>query len=158
MKYAAVAAGGAVVGAIALYLVMMWWMPSRMVNVYESPYGLEETVKQIERKVEDAGWKIPKVYNLQKSLADAGYDVPGIRVFSICNPKHAHRVLGDESTRFVSSMMPCRIAVYEHGGGTRIASMNIEMMSGLFGGEIEAVMTDVDREMHAMLGDLLREI
>jgi len=155
MKYVISGLVGAVLGGVIVFFILWQQMPSQMLTIHESPYGLEKTVQEIESRVQAAGWKMPKVYNLQKSLAEDGYDIPGIRIFSLCNPHHASKLLGESDTRFVSAMMPCRIAVYEHEGTTRIASMNIELMSGMFGGEIERVMSAVAAEEKQMLGELL---
>jgi uncharacterized protein (DUF302 family) len=157
MKYIASALGGAVIGGLLVFFVLWNQMPSQMISIYKSPYDLESTVEHIERQVTDAGWKMPAVYDLQKSLAADGYDVPGIRVFSICNPHHANRLLGKSPTRFVSAMMPCRIAVYEHEGKTHVATMNVELLSSMFGGEIESVMADVAKEQDEMLRHVLAE-
>jgi len=154
MKHIATALGGAAVGGLIVFLVFWNQMPSQMVSIYESAYDLDSTVSHIERKVRAAGWKMPKVYDLQKSLADEGYAVPGIRVFSICNPHHANRLLHQSSTRFVSAMMPCRIAVYEHEGTTHIATMNVALLSSMFGGDIKAVMTEVAKEQEEMLSEV----
>lgn len=155
MKYIATALGGAVIGGLLVFLIFWNQMPSQMVSVHASPYDLDSTVSHIERRVMEAGWKMPKVYDLQKSLAEEGYAVPGIRVFSICNPHHANRLLGKSPTRFVSAMMPCRIAVYEHQGKTHVATMNVELLSSMFGGEIESVMADVAMEQEEMLRQVL---
>ena len=155
MKYFAAGLGGAVAGGLIVFLFMWTQLPSQMLVVHESPLGFDETVAHIEKKIEEAGWKMPKVYDLQKSLAGDGYDVPSITVFSMCNPHHASKLLSVSDTRFVSAMMPCRIAVYEHEGNTHIASMNVELLSGMFGGEIEAVMTDVANEQRDMLSGVL---
>jgi uncharacterized protein (DUF302 family) len=157
MKYLASALGGAVLGGLLVFLIVWNQMPSRMISIHKSPYDLASTVEHIEQQVKEAGWKMPQVYDLQKSLAADGYKVPGIRVFSICNPHHANRLLGKSPTRFVSAMMPCRIAVYEHQGKTHVATMNVELLSGMFGGEIETVMYDVAVEQEEMLRHVLAE-
>lgn len=157
MKYFASGLGGAIVGGLVVFFVLWNQMPAQMISIHKSPYDLESTVQYIERQVQQAGWKMPQVYDLQKSLAAEGYDVPGIRVFSICNPHHANRLLGKSPTRFVSAMMPCRIAVYEHEGTTHVATMNVELLSSMFGGEIETVMADVATEQEEMLRDVLAE-
>lgn len=155
MKYIASGVLGAVIGALAMYLMFTEQLSSQMITVHRSPVGLEETVAHIQSSVAEAGWKMPKVYDLQQSLAEAGYDIPGIRVLSLCNPHHANRLLGESDTRFVSAMMPCRLAVYEHEGETHIAAMNVAQMSGLFGESIEQVMTDVAAEQTAMLQHIM---
>lgn len=155
MKYIASGFGGAVIGGLIVFFILWQTLPTQMVSVHTSSMGFEETAAHIEKRVKAAGWKMPKVYDLQKSLANAGYEIPRIRVYSLCNPAHANRLLGKDDLRFVSAMMPCRIAVFEQGGSTRIASMNVQMLSRMFGGEIAEVMTDVAGEQQEMLAEIL---
>ena len=70
----------------------------------------------------------------------------------MCQPDHAHKILSDDRNKKVSSMMPCRIGVFEdHMGKTYLSRMNIGLMSKMFGGTIELVMGTVAKEEHSML-------
>jgi uncharacterized protein (DUF302 family) len=43
------------------------------------------------------------------------------RVFEVCNPVHAGKVLGENIE--ISTALPCRIAVYAEGGRTILATI-----------------------------------
>lgn len=142
--------------AIALILVK-FLMPRLMLTVQKSNLDLEQTVSQIEKRALDRGWKVPKVYDLRKSIAEAGYDdLERMHILSICQPDHAHDILVDDSRRNITAMMPCRIAVYEDSHGqVYISGMNIGLMSMLFGGVVQEVMGKVSKEEHEILEPIL---
>jgi uncharacterized protein (DUF302 family) len=52
------------------------------------------------------------------------------RVVEVCNPKHAAAVLGQEIA--ISTALPCRIAVYEDGGRTVLATIKPAAMLEMF--------------------------
>jgi len=56
----------------------------------------------------------------------------------------------------VSSMMPCRVAVYEDEEGRVIVShMNADLVSKLFGGNIAAIIADATSETELIAGSAL---
>ena len=48
---------------------------------------------------------MPKVHDLEKSVAGDGCEVLPVSVLELCKPEHAARVLGDDDARIVTSMM-----------------------------------------------------
>ena len=102
---------------------------------------------------ESEGWTVPKIYDFQKSLQDAGSgDVGSTRVIEMC-PEYASGLLGADDTKFVAVMMPCAVAVYEKSGGrTYVASMNIGIMDKVFGGAVDQMMSKVARDDRVILG------
>lgn len=52
------------------------------------------------------------------------------RVIEVCNPKHAQVVLNQDIA--ISTALPCRIAVYEEGGRTILATMKPTMLLSMF--------------------------
>ncbi|HTX66378.1 MAG TPA: DUF302 domain-containing protein [Opitutaceae bacterium] len=59
------------------------------------------------------------VYNLKETLTAKGF--PQSRecfILEVCNPAQASRVLSHDFSMNVA--LPCRISVYEEGGGTKI--------------------------------------
>ncbi len=149
---------GLIFGA-ALTGVAVWQlMPSMMLTDHASRLGFDETVAAIGKAAVDRGWKVPKVYDIQKSLRDAGHDMTRVKILSICQPTHAHRILEDDANKKVTAIMPCRIGVYETADGTvRIAEMNIGLMSRMFGGVIEEVMGEVAEQEKEMLASIIVE-
>jgi len=149
--------GGLILGIVITGFAVTFSMPKMMLNIHKSNLSFEETVSSIEKSAVERGWKVPKIYDLQKSLLDAGQDDIGrMKIISICQPEHAYNVLSHDGRKKVSAMMPCRIGVYEtKSGDIYISGMNIGLMSKMFGGEIEKVMVKVDEEEKEMLKEII---
>ncbi|MCA9970696.1 MAG: DUF302 domain-containing protein, partial [Anaerolineales bacterium] len=125
---------GMLLGMAATAVAAFKLMPKLMLQVHQSRFGFEETVAAIEEAAKSRGWKVPKVYDIQKTLQDAGHaDMTRVKIVSICQPHHAYNVLQDDADKFVTAIMPCRVAVYEDGQGrVQVAEMNMGLMSQFF--------------------------
>ncbi|MCD4848944.1 MAG: DUF302 domain-containing protein [Candidatus Aegiribacteria sp.] len=144
-------AGAALVGIVGISVA-----PGMMINESESLYSYDDTVEIIQAEAETLGWKIPAVHVISNSVAGGGYDVAPVTVIELCKVDLAGQILSDDESRVVSSMMPCRVAVYETSEGDVIVSrMNTGMMSKLFGGDIERLMADATSETEQILGAVL---
>ncbi len=99
--------------AIIIFLLS----PSRMFRENKSNYDFETTVDKFQKSVVASGWKLPHVNDLQKSMKSFGFDVNKVKVFEICQPDHAIKILKEDDERIVSVLMPCRVAIYEKSDG-----------------------------------------
>ncbi len=130
---------GILISLVAVFLVA----PKMMFIVSESKYDFATTKSMIEEATTANQWSMPHQYNLQATLQKHGFSVQPVAVFSICKPDIAVNILNDDKKRHVSSMMPCRIAVYEKSNGkTYIARMNAELIAKLLGSEINSIMAE----------------
>jgi uncharacterized protein (DUF302 family) len=85
-----------------------------------------------------------------------GKDVRPVKVFELCHPDHAGKILAADSERIVSVLMPCRVAVYERADGkTYVSRMNSGMMAGMMGGLIADVMADAASDNEKILEPVL---
>ncbi len=117
-----------------------------------SPYGFEETIERLTGAIEKKGWRMPALHDLQQTLKNFGKEVLPVKVFEICHPAHSGRILERDAERIVSSLMPCRISVFERSDGfTYISRLNAGMMSSHFGGLIEEVMQDATSEVEEII-------
>ena len=67
-----------------------------------------------------------------------------VKILSVCQPDDAHKILSEDENKMVTAIMPCRIGVYQTGDGkTYVSTMNIGLMSKMFGGTIAEVMGGV---------------
>jgi uncharacterized protein (DUF302 family) len=74
------------------------------------------------------------------------------RVYEICNPHQAKRVL--EAEPMLSSMLPCRISVYGTPGSYTLATMlPSAMMESFDNAAITAVVKEVEAGMVTMMQD-----
>lgn len=122
-----------------------------------SPTDFSSTVDRLSKEIENTSWKISYIYDLQKTLEKHGKDVLPIKVFSLCNPNHSGRILEKNSERIISSMMPCRISVYEKSDGkTYVSRMNSSIVATSFGGIIDKVMTDSANDVEDIIKKILR--
>ena len=123
----------------------------------ESKYGFDETVEILKSETEKKTWKVIAIHDLQNTLANNGYDVLPVKVFSVCHPKHSSKILDKDDERLVSSLMPCRVSVYEKSDGkVYISRMNTGVLAKSFGGVIEEVMQASTQEIEEILGPLLK--
>ena len=133
---------GLVVGAFIMMIFIYNAAPGMMLLENQSKYDFEETVTKLTESVEDHGWKIPAIQDLQKSMNKFGIDVLPVQVFELCHPDHAGEILKLSDERIVSTLMPCRVAVYEKPDGkVYLSRMNSKLMAKPMGGIIAKVMS-----------------
>ena len=143
---------GFVVGALATGFAIWKLMPGMMLVTHESRLPFDETVETFIQHAQEMGWQVPKVYELQNSLAKAGHQIPPLKVVSLCQPHYAFKVLEKDENKRISAIMPCRIGIYEKSNGkTYISEMNIALMSKMFGPAVASAMASVSAEEEAML-------
>ena len=147
---------GFVVGALVITMTVAIAMPKMMLIETVSQYDFDTTFEMINQSVEKHEWKIPVVHDLQKTMAKYGKTVRPVKVIELCHPDHAGRILAENEERIVSSLMPCRVAIYEkEDGKTYISRMNSGMMSSMMGGLIKEVMTIAADENELILEPVL---
>ncbi|MDH5681705.1 MAG: DUF302 domain-containing protein [Spirochaetota bacterium] len=121
--------------------------PKMLVLVSKSKYKFKKTVKLILKEAKKKGWKIPKVFNIQKSLKKISKGkMTALKVIAICRPKHAYGMLKHEENRMVSAVMPCLIGVYKNKNGVYITVMNSPALGKMFGGNVSKIMEKVGKE------------
>ncbi len=124
----------------------------------ESNYGFEETVEKLTTEIEKKSWHISAIHDLQQTLKMNGKEVLPVKVFELCHPKFAAEILRKDDERVISSMMPCRVSVYQKSNGkTYLSRMNTSAFAKSFGGVIEHVMIDSSREVEEMIRPVLLE-
>lgn len=126
-KYITVFSLGLLAGIIISFLAIVIVLPGKMFVVTESELGFEDTVNTLIKSAEARQWSIPHQYNLQSTMQKNGFDTEPVMVMSMCNPVHVEKILNSHSSRLVSAIMPCRIAVYEDDGKTYAAILNAKL-------------------------------
>ena len=131
--------------------------PSVMIQEDLSQLGFEETVQAIQDSAAGQDWKVPTVHHIDSSVESAGYDVLPVAAIKLCQPDHAGRILEEDEAKIVTSMMPCRVSVYETGDGDVVISrMNSGLISKIFGGTVAEVMTQASAENEVILAPLFQ--
>ena len=148
LKFSALIAGVLLIGGCS--------MGKMMVNERVSPYDFATTVQTIQDNASKTGWAIPKTYDWQKIVTQAGQHDPGkITVFKLCKANIAATLLKDDDNKFVSTMMPCSVSVYEKTDGkTYVAIMDLKLMGALMSKEVAEIMYDVNDQTREILNFL----
>lgn len=150
---------GFVLGIIVAFVVVYKAAPGLMLIEDESKFeSFDETVAAFEQSVKDHNWKLPTTHDLQATMAKFGKDVKAVKVFELCHPDHAGKILVRSDERIVSSLMPCRVAIYEKADGkVYISRMNSGLMASTMGGIVPEVMADASEENEAILEAVIKK-
>jgi len=149
---------GVIAGILISLALVFLAAPKLMFSVSESKYDFATTKAMIEEATPANKWSMPHQYDLQATLGKHGFDVKPVQVFSICKPDIAVKILGDDSKRHISAMMPCRVAVYEKADGkTYIARMNAGLLAKLLGSEVNAIMGEAETGSEKILEEIIQK-
>lgn len=122
----------------------------------QSRYDFDETVEKIAQEFQNRSWSLSFTHDLQQTLRKHGKEVLPVKVLALCHPKHSGQILDKDYERIISSMMPCRVSVYEKSDGkTYVSRINASIMADSMGGLIKSVMTNSSDEVEDILSCLL---
>ena len=119
----------------------------------KTPFLIADTAKSFDEACADLhaavvahGFGLLAVHDLGHTLRGNGIDFSeDCRVFEVCNPEQAARVLMHDMT--LNMALPCRISVYTEAGQTRIGMIRPEgMLSSLCS---DPELMEVAREVEA---------
>ncbi len=156
MKKGTTFLAGLVAGVILTILLIATFAPKNTFLVYESKLNFNETVEAIEVSAKENNWSIPHQYDLQKTMKKHGFEVEPVKVFSMCKPEHAQKILSGGQERMASAMMPCRIAVYERDCKTYFSMLNSGLYSRFMGKNVKSVLSDAAEENIQILEPLIK--
>jgi uncharacterized protein (DUF302 family) len=146
-----------VIGVLIAMVVMFKMAPGLMLKEDVSPHGFQTTVSKFEEAVLMQGWKIPAVHDLQATMHNFGKTLGPVKVFELCHPDHAEKILRESEERIVSTMMPCRVAIYEKADGkVYVSRMNSGLVAKTMGGIINEVMQEAFADNEKMIEAAIR--
>ena len=124
-----------------------------MLHIVESRKPLDHVVKDLEAAVARHKFGVLGTHDLKAKLAEKGVEfAPACRIFEVCNPHQAKRVL--EANLEISTALPCRISVYEEGGVTKLATIKPSAMINLYGTPgLQAVAKEVEATLVAIMAE-----
>ena len=150
------ALAGVFIGVIITILIIVSSAQSMMLKEKQVHHNFEEAVELIETTVKLEGWTIPAVHNMQATLTNFGHDIKKMKIFEICHPDLAYQILSRDDERIVSSMLPCRISVYEKSDGNVYVSwMNLGLMGKLMKGGVPGVMAEASHTTEQIVNALV---
>lgn len=118
---------GLLAGILVSFLAVFIVVPGQMFVVTQSELGFEDTVNALVKSAQGREWTIPHQYDLQATMQKNGFDTDPVVVMSMCKPEHAQKILNSQNSRYISAVMPCRVAVYEKDGKTYTAVLNARL-------------------------------
>lgn len=148
---------GIFLGIIFSFSIIYLAAPSMMIKENVSKYNFDETITQFEEAVKTQGWTITNTNDLQASLAKFNFKVDAVKVFELCKPDYAYKILSNNDSRVVSSMMPCRVAIYEKEGKVIISRMNSSLIAKTFGGVVSEVMDQASADNEIMINSVIAD-
>ena len=113
--------------------------------------SIDEVCAKLTKAVADQKFGVLGVHDLKQKMADKGVSFgPQCRILEVCNPHQAKIVL--EANPSISTALPCRIAVYEHGGKTVVSTLKPTAVLSLFGNpELQSVAQEVETAILHMI-------
>ncbi|MEW5787130.1 MAG: DUF302 domain-containing protein [Pseudomonadota bacterium] len=149
---------GFVAGAVVVALVGWLMMPSLMFTERVSPFGMEETIARIQHNIEDnpalkaKGWALSGLRNPARAVQTDGGNVLPVMMIEVCSTKYSKPILKEDTVRFLSILMPCKVSVYKkQDGKVYIGTMNAGLMGKLFGSLVGDVMSQVAEDQKLFL-------
>lgn len=116
-------------------------------------------IKIFKEEVAAAGWSLLNTDNVAGILSERGFTVHPVMVFSVCSGKYSSKLLANDATRFVASMIPCRVAIYMKSDGTVVISrMNSVGMAQMIGGEAGSVIQQSGSDMEGIIAKTMSRL
>lgn len=118
----------------------------------------KKTVQEIEKSFPEVcarhKFGVLGFYNLRQKMNEKGVSFDReCLVFEVCNPQQAKKVLEDNIA--IATVLPCRIAVYQEDGKTKIATIKPTALLGLFPNpELKPVAEEVERILFQIMQEL----
>lgn len=108
--------------------------------------SVKEVVACLEKAVKDNQFGVLGTIDLRAKMIEKGvtFDNDCV-ILEVCNPKQAKKVLEADMT--ISTMLPCRIAVFEKDGQVTIAAVKPTLLIGMYehGLSLQPVAEEVER-------------
>jgi len=117
----------------------------------------QKTMAEIELALRDSAARhkfgVIHVHDLQKTMKEKGVDFSReCAIFEVCNPHQAKRAL--EVQPAISTVLPCRIAVYQRGEDRVISTFLPTAMMQMFeSAGLEEVAREVETVVKAMIDE-----
>ncbi len=137
----------AFVAGVVAVCALAWTLGKELVfREIPSPFGVEETVARIQQNIQQTGngWALAGLRNPGKAVEQDGGNTLPVLMVEACSTRYSGPILKNDTVRYLSILMPCKISVYKkHDGKVYIGLMNAELIGSLFGEEVRVLMKDV---------------
>jgi uncharacterized protein (DUF302 family) len=115
--------------------------------------SVSEAAAALQAAVQANRFGVMQVHNLKETMAKKGVDFGReCLIFEVCQPQQAKKVL--EENMSISTMLPCRISLYEEGGKTILASLKPTALLGAFNvPQLERVAQEVEESIIKIMNE-----
>ena len=105
---------------------------------------VSEAADALQAAVEANHYGVMQVHNLKETMTNKGVEFAReCLIFEVCQPQQAKKVLDHNMS--VSTALPCRIAIYEQGGKTILATLKPTALLAMFNTpQLKAVAQEVE--------------
>lgn len=149
---------GIVTGLALGLLIAFFISPSLMFREDKYSKDFDTTVAALEQEIAKKGWKVPVVHDLQATMKKFDKDVRSVKIMEICHPELSYEILSRCEEKIVSSMMPCRISVYEkEDGSVWISRMNSGLLSKPMSPVIRKTMSAAAADVEEIIAEVMKE-
>jgi uncharacterized protein (DUF302 family) len=113
------------------------------------PYA--EVLEAVKQAAQKEGFRVSHVHDIAASLRKDGIQRSPYATVEVCNSTIAAQVL--EADPLLGSVMPCRIAVFQHGNGTTVSMLLPSRMMNMFqpNPRIESAARQVEDSMRRII-------
>lgn len=117
---------------------------------------VNQTAAALQEAVKAHDFGVLHVHNLKETLEKKGVGLAQeCLIFEVCQPRQAKRVL--EENMSVSTVLPCRVSVYEQGGKTFLTTLApTELIGMLNAPELIGVAREVEDSMVNIMTEAAR--
>lgn len=113
----------------------------------ETSKSIGEAIAALETNLKEEKFGVLWQLDLKQKLNEKGVDFDHpYHILEVCNPVEAKRVLTENP--LIGYFLPCKIAVYEDGGRTKIGMPKPTALIGMVGGEaLQSIAEDIERRL-----------
>lgn len=121
----------------------------------ETSDSVEEVGKRLETATPKHKFGVINIVDLRAKMHAKGVAFsPACLVYEVCNPHRAKDVL--ENMMAISTVLPCRISIYEEAGKTKVTTLLPTQALGMFAAAgLDAVAESVEKDLIAIIDDAI---
>src|ERR1019366_5405663 len=115
-----------------------------MLVTLSSDKTVSETAAALQAAVQANRFGVMQVHNLKETMMKKGVEFAReCLIFEVCQPQQAKKVLDENMS--ISTVLPCRISIYEEGGKTILATLKPTSLLAMFNmPQLEGVAQEVE--------------
>ncbi len=127
--------------------------PLLMLIIRSTDKTVKEAAVSLRAAVEANQFGVMQILNLHESMTRKGVEFDHeCLIFEVCQPHQAKKVLDENLS--ISTVLPCRISIYEQDGRTTLATLKPTTLLAMFN---TPQLTEVAQEVEATLVKIIME-